>query len=245
MIVSDDASPWQLWEHLALGLLHHEQGWIDDGSANQWISYHNLFTVQVWPRTFTACGLFEVSGYRPQGSKFATLINHYVDPARLRQLKQEYQRRKKSRDFAIGMNFTRGVSGRGACLGGFDIIQHRARPWVTVYSKIVEFPKRFTADMRLLAWLIRELDIPEPRVTWFVPKLFTTHRIFFKVLRNLHGEDWFKREVPPQYRRWLTFNPGIIEGTQQNTLQFWKERTAEQRRHGTRLERETGEYAPT
>jgi hypothetical protein len=242
MLVVQASSPTDLFMRLAFRMLGPKTAWVDVRDSSKWMSYNNTFTVDRWNPEFTGERLFHVVGYRPGGSKFTTLTNHYVDEAALQLLTHEYRRRRKSRSFAIGMNFNRGVAGRGACLSGFDIIQRQGKPWVILYSKVVEFPKRFMADLRLVGWLINQrIGIDTPSFTWYVPMLFTTHRLFFKVMRNWLGDEQLKRECHiPNYRKWLGFNPGIIEGSQQNTLQFWKELSPQQKRKGVEINVATG-----
>ena len=166
-------NPTSLWISLGDELLRGNLEFDDCSSKTRLISVQNILKVNSWNSDWEGTHLARIVGYEEAGgTKMTSLINAYVDLARLGELKEVLEKNAKAKYATLGMNFKMKVKGKGGCLSSFHIIQHGGSYQVFIYGKVAELPKKFTADMRLITWLLKELDLNEVPVTIILSTMF-------------------------------------------------------------------------
>ena len=231
-----------LWEELAkLAITEKAQGW-DLSLGSRAISYLNRFEIRHWKANFDARAFYWAMGYELHGSKMTTLYNSYIDPDEWKAFRAKYQERKGASHYSLGMNFKRKPEGKGGCLSCFELVGNRRNQFLYLHSKTIEFPKKFTADVRLISRLLWELDIEDIKVYWSSSVVWKADQ-FLKGIRTVFGNAYFQALTGKERAQELTeYMPGYVEPTQRRIANHYKQLSMFQQESGMEVN-ENGDFA--
>lgn len=170
MIDIEANTPTELWAELGLLFFSKEfENIIDIRLGDRrFVSLTSNFLVKKWSQEWTGKALFSIVGYSPKGYKRHKLWATYINPNALSALKSVIQERGDQAFMAAGMNFNMNTVGKGGCLSSLHIIKNKKEWLIVLQGKIAEIPRKFVADMILVAELIKYLDIPKPPLVKFM-----------------------------------------------------------------------------
>jgi len=170
MIFLKAKNPTTLWLNLGDAFFRY-RGIIDcEIAKRRFISKMNILEIEEWSLNWTGKAILDLVGYSKRGSKLKTLRNTYIDEQRFTLLKKIVQNIIKDKSkgyFVTGMNFTMQVvkKGKGGCLSSFHVIRGMDGEWeINIHAKTAEIPRKFAADMVMVANMIRELNLPVKKV---------------------------------------------------------------------------------